>query len=398
MDASGPNSGGSCGRPGELGAAIDEFFLARAPRKHSAHTLAAYRRDFDAIVDRLALTLDRTPAELQIADLEIRNLRRAFAGIAHQSASTIARTWSTWNQLFSFLVAEGVVAGNPMAAVDKPRVPKSRPKAITGDDSVRLLLEVAARGRRGARNPWPERDFAVVVTLLTCGLRLSELLELTLRSIDGPAGERVIGVRGKGNKERTVPLEPEELARTAAACADAGASMIHVHVRDDGGRHSLDRERYGDAVAAIRAAVGDAMLIQLTSEAAGRYNAKEQIRLLYELAPEGLSVSIGLREFFSDDETDEDASQLMFWLDRRDTLLQYILYTPEEVERYQPHQDDHAKRDRVGSRERLHDPASSQGRGLGSSRERPRFQLEQPSPVHGLHGRPVPNFDDATSR
>ncbi|MEM9563014.1 MAG: tyrosine-type recombinase/integrase [Actinomycetota bacterium] len=194
---------------GELAAAIDEFFLARAPRKHSANTLAAYRRDLDAIAAELAVVTGRPAGELAIDDLGIPNLRRAFAAIAHQSAATIARTWSTWNQLFTFLVAEGTVAGNPMAAVDKPRVPKSRPKAITGDDSVERLLQVAARGRTGARDPWPERDFAVITTLVTCGLRLSELLDLTLRSIDGPAGERVIGVRGKGNKERTVPLEAE---------------------------------------------------------------------------------------------------------------------------------------------------------------------------------------------
>ncbi len=207
MNTSGSEAGQ--GTPGELDAAIDEFFLARAPRKHSANTLAAYRRDFDAIITALAGVTGRGPAQLGIDDLEIPILRRAFAAIAHQSAATIARTWSTWNQLFTFLVAEGTVPGNPMAAIDKPRVPKSRPKAITGDDSVRRLLAVAAKGRSGARDPWPERDFAVVVTLLTCGLRLSELLDLTLRSIDGPAGERVIGVRGKGNKERTVPLEPE---------------------------------------------------------------------------------------------------------------------------------------------------------------------------------------------
>ena len=196
-------------RGSELLEAIDEFFLARMPRKHSEHTLAAYRRDFDAIVSRLAEVKDCRPGDLQLADLEVKVLRRAFAGISHQSAATIARTWSTWNQLFSFLVAEQTIAGNPMAAVEKPRVPKSRPKAISGDDSVERLLRVAAAGRQGARHPWPERDFAVIITLLTCGLRLSELLGLTVRSIDGPPGDRVIGVRGKGNKERTVPLEPE---------------------------------------------------------------------------------------------------------------------------------------------------------------------------------------------
>lgn len=194
---------------GDLLEAIDEFFLARMPRKHSTHTLAAYRRDFDAIVTRLADVLEAPPADLRLDQLSIRTLRRAFAGISHQSPATIARTWSTWNQLFTFLVAERTIAGNPMAAVEKPRVPRSRPKAITGDDSVERLLAVAARGRQGARHPWPERDFAVIITLLTCGLRLSELLGLTIRSIDGPPDDRVIGVRGKGNKERTVPLEPE---------------------------------------------------------------------------------------------------------------------------------------------------------------------------------------------
>jgi len=192
-----------------LDEAIEEFFLARMPKKHSPHTLAAYRRDLDTIAGELAAVLGRPRAEVTVADLDVRALRRAFAAIAHQSEATIARTWSTWNQLFSFLVAEQVVPGSPMAAVEKPRLPRSRPKAIAGGDSVERLLRSAARGRQGARDPWPERDFAVIVTLLTCGLRLSELLGLTIRSIDGPAGDRVIGVRGKGNKERTVPLEPE---------------------------------------------------------------------------------------------------------------------------------------------------------------------------------------------
>jgi site-specific recombinase XerD len=188
---------------------IDEFFLARMPKKHSPHTLAAYRRDLDAIIEQLTVVTGEPRPEIQVEQLDVRTLRRAFAGIAHQSPATIARTWSTWNQLFSFLVAEQVVAGSPMAAVEKPHIPRSRPKAISGADSVTRLLQTAAAGRRGARDPWPERDFAVVVVLLTCGLRLAELLSLTLQSVDGPRGDRVIGVRGKGNKERTVPLEPE---------------------------------------------------------------------------------------------------------------------------------------------------------------------------------------------
>lgn len=188
---------------------IDEFFLARRPKKHSEHTLAAYQRDLSSVLSHLAEVLDKPVNDVRIGDLNVRTLRRGFAAISHQSAATVSRTWSTWNQLFTFLVADGIVEGNPMAAVEKPRVPKSRPKAITGDDSVERLLHVAATGRKNARDPWPERDLAIVVTLITCGLRLAELLELSMRSIDGPEDERVIAVRGKGNKERTIPLEPE---------------------------------------------------------------------------------------------------------------------------------------------------------------------------------------------
>lgn len=213
---SGQGSTDSPPSQGELDEAIEEFFLARMPRKHSPHTLAAYRRDFESIVAELTEVVGKPRAGLDLNDLQVRVLRRAFAQISHRSAATVARTWSTWNQLFDFLVAEQALPGNPMAAIDKPRVPKSRPKAIAGDDSVELLLRVAATGRQGARDPWPERDLAVIVTLLTCGLRLSELLGLTMRSIDGPAGDRVIGVRGKGNKERTIPLEPEVEAVIAA--------------------------------------------------------------------------------------------------------------------------------------------------------------------------------------
>ncbi len=54
-----------------------------------------------------------------------------------------------------------------------------------------------------------------------------------------------------------LPMTPEELARTAAECLDAGAAMIHVHVRDRDGKHLLDAEAYRQAIGAIRAEVRD---------------------------------------------------------------------------------------------------------------------------------------------
>ena len=133
-----------------LDAAIEEFFLARMPKKHSEHTLAAYRRDLDSVRVELVRVLGvENSSTITVEHLDIRTLRRAFAGISQHAAATISRTWSTWNQLFTFLVAEQIVTGNPMAAVEKPRVPKSRPKAIAGDDSVERLLRVPPKDELG---------------------------------------------------------------------------------------------------------------------------------------------------------------------------------------------------------------------------------------------------------
>jgi integrase/recombinase XerD len=86
-------------------------------------------------------------------------------------------------------------------------VKRRTPKPLQGEDAPGQLLSTTAAGTRRARYPWPERDLAFLATALLAGLRLSELLSLSLGSIDGRPGERRINVMGKGRKERTVPIE-----------------------------------------------------------------------------------------------------------------------------------------------------------------------------------------------
>ena len=195
--------------PTSLPAAIDEFFLARRPRKDSAHTQAAYRRDLDHITRQLAAHLDRSPPEIRLADVDTRALRTAFGAYAEDHAkSSLARAWSTWNQFFTFCVAEGHVTGNPMGAIDRPRMPSHQPKPLRGENSPEQLLHAIAAGSRRARDPWPERDLAVIATLLLTGLRSAELLDLNLGDLSGRAGERRLRVRGKGGNTRSTPVEP----------------------------------------------------------------------------------------------------------------------------------------------------------------------------------------------
>src|SRR5688572_9211567 len=102
-------------------AAIESFFVARAPRKESPHTQAAYRRDLVEITRLAAQQAGSDLSALTVAELTGPLLRQAFARFAEpRSAASVARAWSTWNQFFTFLVADGLVSGNPMPAVERP--------------------------------------------------------------------------------------------------------------------------------------------------------------------------------------------------------------------------------------------------------------------------------------
>ena len=194
--------------PMPLADAADAYFVARSPRKDSAHTTAAYRRDLRLLAAIIAGHLDVEVAELGVDALTVPVLRTAFAEFANGHAkASIARAWSVWNSFCTFLVTDGVLAGNPMSGVTRPRTAKRTPKPLRGDDTPERLLTALADGARQARDPWPERDLAVIVTLLVTGIRSSELLDLTVGDIAGPPGERRLLVTGKGDKQRNVPIE-----------------------------------------------------------------------------------------------------------------------------------------------------------------------------------------------
>src|SRR5699024_8029117 len=115
-----------------------------------------------------------------------------------RAASSVLRAWSTWNGFFQFWVAEQVVEGNPMSAVPRPRVRASSPKPLRGEDTAEQLLRALAQGARKARDPWPERDLAVLALALLTGMRWAEMLALRVESIGGRGGERRVRGLGEG--------------------------------------------------------------------------------------------------------------------------------------------------------------------------------------------------------
>jgi 3-keto-5-aminohexanoate cleavage enzyme len=128
-----------------------------------------------------------------------------------------------------------------------------------------------------------------------------------------------------------LPLSADELARTAAECLERGASMIHLHVRDANGGHSLDPDAYRAVIARICQEVGDRLVIQITSESLGLFTPSEQRAAVLEANPE--AVSLSLREL-APEKTDERAfgvflgklKQMRIW-------PQIILYRRYDAER-----------------------------------------------------------------
>lgn len=159
---------------------------------------------------------------------------------------------------------------------------------------------------------------------------------LSRMSALSPARAVALAVAPNGGRRQTadhpaVPLTPAALARDAAACRDAGAAMLHVHVRDTAGRHLLDAEAYRAALRAIRAAAGPELFLQITSESLGQYAPTAQFAVVRATRPEG--VSLALREILPADGDEGEAAAFLEWLRRELIAPQFILYAPEEAHR-----------------------------------------------------------------
>jgi site-specific recombinase XerD len=214
-----------------LGRASDLFFTARATAMQSPHTGAAYASDIRIVGALLARNLGYPRWEaVPLGDVDTTALREAFQAFVAghgrkiardkktpppRSPATVSRAWTAWDQMYGQLVLDGHLAGNPMAAVRRPKVPKGAPKALRGTDTVERLVEaVEGEGavRTARRRSWPERDYAIVIVLLTTGLRMSEMLSLRVDAVDGGAYERRITVVGKGDKTRTISIDESLVA------------------------------------------------------------------------------------------------------------------------------------------------------------------------------------------
>jgi integrase/recombinase XerD len=174
---------------------IDEYLTwLRLERGRAASTVSAYRRDLTAWAAHLRV-LGRAVPEVTEDDLVgwVHELQRS--GLAR---ATVKRRVVAARNLHRFLAEEGATGSDPGADVAPPPAARGLPKALTEGEITRLIESV------GGHDPVARRDRAILETLYGTGVRISELVGLSLRDLDLHDG--FMRVIGKGDKERVVPV------------------------------------------------------------------------------------------------------------------------------------------------------------------------------------------------
>jgi site-specific recombinase XerD len=214
------------------------FLADRAVRKLSPHTAKAYGQDFVAIAELLAG--DRAGiVELAPAVITKEAMGAAFAVYAdNHEAASIRRCWSTWNTLCDFLYTSGLVVSNPMPLIGRPKVAKSLPKGLGAETISGLLAAIDDDHGSRRRSDWPERDAALVLTVVLAGLRADELLRVNVGDIRITTEGGVIQVRGKGNKDRRIPVE-ESLIKLLECYLDSRAVRFPADTKRRGRRTGI---------------------------------------------------------------------------------------------------------------------------------------------------------------
>lgn len=174
--------------------------MLAAERGAARNTLAAYRSD---LTDFQAFAAGRGVGTAS-ADAAVLQAYVARLGALGLSARTAARRLSALRQFHRFLLGEGVRADDPTTLLDTPRLPKTLPKYLT-EQEVDALIAAARRREDGI-------VLAALEVLYATGMRVSELLSLRRAALTRDAA--MLLIRGKGGKERMVPLSPA--AREAA--------------------------------------------------------------------------------------------------------------------------------------------------------------------------------------
>ncbi len=177
-------------------AAVDAWLAELAnQRRLSPHTITNYRRD----LGKLLVACGETP----LAALQVHHIRRFVAQLHGQGLTgrSLARLLSAWRGFFRWLGERGLIRANPCDGLKPPKSPRLLPKALSVDETARLLDP--------AEDDDPvqdARDLAMFELFYSSGLRLAELVALDIDALDSIVHDGEVRVLGKRSKARLVPV------------------------------------------------------------------------------------------------------------------------------------------------------------------------------------------------
>lgn len=225
------------GKP-EIVARVEEFLSALAnERGASAHTLRAYDRELHNFASYMVAKSGSSQAVDKIEHQQI----RAYLGELYGrglSKPSVARALAAIRSWFKWLARRGFVEQNPASLVATPKLPKHLPRVPTIEQMNRTVDAVSDEAAA-----WLERDRVILELLYGCGIRNAELVGLNLSDIHW-ANEAIL-IRGKGRKERHVPLGdaaalalraylPHRAERLSVAGKATDALLLNARLRGDG--------------------------------------------------------------------------------------------------------------------------------------------------------------------
>ena len=169
---------------------IDEFIdYLRFEKKYSENTISSYKRD----LNKMNLYLKKDFIKLTKADIQkyIQNLSK------NESSNTISRTISSLKSFYKFLEINKYTNTNPLTTIISPKTARKLPKVLS-EEEVNKLLDI------NLNNDFDYRNKAMLELMYSSGLRVSELINLTVNDVD--LKNSLVRIFGKGSKERIVPL------------------------------------------------------------------------------------------------------------------------------------------------------------------------------------------------
>ncbi len=176
----------------------------RSERRYSQHTLVGYERDLSDFLDFIARHVGQSPAFEDLAALRTFDFRAYLAQRRNDGLgpASLARVLSSVRGFFRFCERQGFFTNAAIHGLGTPKQPHGVPKPLAVNEAVTAVEDVSIL----SEEPWVQaRDVAVLTLLYGCGLRVAEAMELNRGQ--APLGEALM-VRGKGGKERLVPVLP----------------------------------------------------------------------------------------------------------------------------------------------------------------------------------------------